>query len=133
MLLVPTDVRPSSVHGRGVFARDFVPCGTVVWVMDRDSTLALTRAQWAVLSASESDDLSNAFRWHGFEEQEHIVVDLDNARYLNHSEDRANLACPPERRNAMVATRDIEAGEELLENYNQTIGATGTLCAAFLG
>lgn len=133
MLLVRTEVRPSSVHGRGVFALDFIPCGTVVWVLDRDSTLTLTRAQWAVLSASESDDLSNAFRWHGFEERGSIVVDLDDARYVNHSQDHANLACPPGRRDAMVTTRDVAAGEELLENYHQTIGVTGTLCTAFLG
>ena len=34
MLLIAVEMRPSAVHGLGVFARAAVPAGTIVWQFD---------------------------------------------------------------------------------------------------
>ena len=55
------------------------------------------------------------------------VMHLDNMRFINHSDER-NTRCDATK---MYATRDIQAGEELYDDYT-AYAKTGSLCASFL-
>jgi len=95
--------------GFGVIARERIPAGTVVWVMDQ-----LDRA----MAAGELERLPPAVRQtlhaHVWREQRSWVLSWDHCRFTNHS-------CEP---NCVgldgafdLAVRDIEPGEAITNDY----------------
>jgi uncharacterized protein len=115
LLLIEHYVAPSSIHGLGVFAANFVPKGTKVWVfhpaIDRLIPVSeLTGLPEHVLERIEihAEYLPhlNAFR-----------LGADGDLFMNHCDD-PNLV---DRGDEMFASRDIQAGEELHYNYRQTV------------
>jgi len=95
-------VKPSPVHGLGVFAaRDFRKGETVLQYQPR----RLTRAEYEALSPAERDYVD-------IEKGEILLMNTPE-RYVNHS-------CAPNLRpgtRADIAARDIKAGEELQTDY----------------
>lgn len=88
-------VDDSSIHGKGLFAKTFIPSGTVIGVVQGEPT---TTDGEHVLWIDESE---------GF----HVQCDL---RYINHS-DTPNATFYDNL--DVCATRDIKAGEEITHNY----------------
>jgi len=88
-------VDDSSIHGKGLFAKTFIPSGTVIGVVQGRPT---TTDGDHVLWISEND---------GF----HVQCDL---RYINHS-DTPNATYYDNL--DVCSTRDINAGEEITHNY----------------
>jgi SET domain-containing protein len=88
-------VADSPIHGKGLFAKTFIPSGTVIGVARGRPT---TTDGEHVLWIDEND---------GF----HVQCDL---RYINHS-DAPNAAYYDTL--DVCATLDIEAGEEITHNY----------------
>ena len=114
MLLIPTRVRPSLVHGFGLFALRRVRPGEVVSVWT-DEDVACDPAVVDDLPPVERE---LALR-HGFVDPATglFLLAAGGERYINHS-DAPNLAGHPAR--VRVAIREIEAGEELVEDYRVT-------------
>lgn len=117
------EVRPSPIHGCGVFARTLIPAGTSWWKATVDNVLLLGRVQLETLAGSRTNKtingILNAARVYGYYSQrlDCIIVCLDNARYVNHS-DEPNSGAPSDGDPlCSVALRDILPGEEILENY----------------
>ncbi len=117
------EVRPSPIHGCGLFARTFIPAGTSWWKATVDNVLLLGRVQLETLAGSRTNKaingILNAARIYGYYSQrlDCIIVCLDNARYVNHS-DEPNSGAPSNGDPlCSVALRDIHEGEEILENY----------------
>ena len=116
MLLVPTRLAPSSIHGFGVFALAPIAKGTPVW---RFAT---------GLDMEFSPDIVNGlpehvrtfFSHYGYLDRnvKRIILCFDDARFVNHS-DTPNLATDyaQDRYGLDVALRDIEAGEEITMDY----------------
>jgi uncharacterized protein len=113
MMLVPTYVAPSPVEGVGVFAAAPIPAGTLIW--------QLAQGLDRLIRASEIADLPPLFQQ--FVERysypyphdpEQLIVELDNGRFMNHSEAPNTIFSDPD---AGYTIRDIAAGEELLCNY----------------
>ena len=96
MLLVRTEVRSSSIHGKGLFAVDRIREGAVVWIfdskLDRLSVIA-----------------SGHFSWRT---EDGYVTPGDDAKYINHSA-TPNLSTTPGL-TPVRAARDIEAGDPSL-------------------
>lgn len=113
MLLVKTTLKPSGVHGLGVFAAEFIPAGTRVWEyregFDRRVSTDFVDALPSI--AARAIRHYSAYWGGGF------VISADDARFLNHSE-TPNLRTYAEP-DADVALRDIYPGEELLEDYRE--------------
>jgi hypothetical protein len=99
VLLVRTEVRPSSIHGKGLFAAQRIRKGQDVWRfeprVDRIGAVADAHFSWRTE--------------YGY------VTPGDDAKYINHSS-TPNLRTTPGM-TPVVADRDIEAGEELTESY----------------
>ena len=88
-------VDDSPIHGKGLFARTFIPSGTVIGVAQGRSTV---------------DDGEHVL-WIGENNAFHVQCDL---RYINHSNSPNavyydNLE--------VAAIQDIQAGEEITHNY----------------
>ena len=114
MLLIPTRVRPSPVHGLGLFAARPIRPGEVVSVWT-DEDVACDPAALEALPPAER---ALALRL-GFVDPATglFLLAAGGERFINHSE-APNLAGHPAR--VRVAIREIEAGEELVEDYRVT-------------
>jgi hypothetical protein len=99
----------SDAVGVGVFARHRIPRGTITWVRD---PLDLTLAHDVVVSL---DPLRRAvFDRYAWREQDDWILCWDHARYVNHSCDANCLGLGVDYE---IALRDIEAGEQLTDDY----------------
>lgn len=118
------EVRPSKLHGLGVFATAVIPRGTVWWAADIADTIRISRAQFDALVNSASSPMSDALLAAIQEYSIYVkALDLmilipDNGRYVNHFDDPNSLAQTTATRLTSVALRDIEVGEEIVEDYS---------------
>ena len=121
MLLVPTRLAPSSIHGLGVFAAIDIPEGTPIWRYEPDLDILVADGRlhelppafhdWLVMYAYRSPDVPGGH-----------TLPCDNARYLNHSETPNTGSRGP----LNLALRPIGAGEELTCDYRDCVeGWTG--------
>jgi hypothetical protein len=115
--MVKTRLKPSSIAGIGLFADEDIPKGTVTW--------RFMPAYDRLLTEVELDEIPEPARSSLLD---HVYLDAasglyvlcaDNARFMNHSDD-PNTAGVHEKgaiEGYDIATRDIEAGEELTCDY----------------
>ena len=111
MIHPATTVRPVSPEiGNGVFATEFIPCGTLIVVKDC-CDLSLSRPEFFALPEVLRLSLET-FMYHDKHGQ--LVLGWDHAKYMNHS------CCS----NTMmtdygveVVVRDIAEGEEITSEY----------------
>lgn len=115
---VAVDFKPSKLHGMGVFAAERIPAGTEVWTLDENTRLSsmmdLVRLPkprlWFALHGGYYHPPSGKFVWYD-----------DGMHLVNHADgDLANIGTMewvPLDQDNCVALRDIEAGEEILEDY----------------
>lgn len=116
MLLVKACVKPSALHGMGVFAVEFVPRGTPIWRFESEFDRAFTPAQFAALP-----ELAQAhLRQHAYPEASsgNWILSGDLTIFMNHASPPNTGALPDAVEPVTtVALRDIEAGEELTCDY----------------
>ena len=110
MFLIPTQLKPSSIHGTGVYAVEPIAAGTAIWEFTEG-------VDWRI----EADDLaafpepyqSRLRVWAYLDFDGRYVLCGDTAKFMNHSDD-PNCEEPE---GQTVAVRDIAAGEELTCDY----------------
>ena len=113
MLLVPTYVAPSAVEGVGVFALEDIPAGSMIWRLEP----RLDRLILASEVAHQPDSVRQFIERYAYpypHDPDYLVVELDNGRFMNHS-DEPNTSF--ENPDAGFTRRAITAGEELVCNY----------------
>jgi hypothetical protein len=113
MLLVEARVGPSSIHGLGLFAQQFIPKGTPVWERAPGLDLALSQEQVDALP----ERARRAFLHYSFRRikcGERIscewILCFDEARFTNHSDDPNT--------DARQALRDVAPGDEITQDYH---------------
>jgi len=109
-------LRRSGIHGKGVFAREFIPAGT------RLIEYAGQRITPAEADARYPEDPSVPYHTFLFQIDDDVVVDAayggNLARWINHSCDPNCDAVIEEGRIYIESVRDIQPGEELAYDYN---------------
>jgi len=114
MRLIPTDlieVRRSPGRGRGVFARQFIPQGTVV---ERVPMLVFSEKELE-LNEGNSTLYHYAFEWG----KGTVALALGYGSIYNHSySPNARYDDHGQRTKVFTAVRDIQPGEEITINYN---------------
>ena len=108
------EVRQSGVHGRGVYATQFISEGTRI--------IEYTGQRVAWEAAPDDDNDPHTFNF-GLENGEVINAEIggNDARWINHSCDPNCEAIEEDDRIFIYAMRDIEPGEELFYDYAMEI------------
>ena len=96
--------------GYGVVAKEFIPKGTITWVLDK-----LDRE----FTPSELENMEpiykDIFETYAYKNNKgNFVLCWDNGRYVNHS---FNSNCLTTAYNFELAIRDIQPGEQLTDDY----------------
>lgn len=118
-----TEVKPSPIKDLGLFAKRFIPQGTIWWSATPCNVLLIDREKYLTLKKSIESPSTKSF------EQtilvysyyvlcyDSLVFCLDNMRYVNHSYNPNSGDTPDFYPFASMALRDIYPGEEILEDY----------------
>jgi len=123
MLLIAVEVRPSAVHGIGVFAREAVRRGAVVWQFDPGVD---TRhpASWLERQPEHVRRFVDVYGVLSLDKTQ-LSIPGDQTLFINHSS-TPNLAPRDEvvvnGDGVVVAARDIGIGEELTVDYAEIAG-----------
>lgn len=113
MLLIPTVVKKSPIHGRGLFADQDVAEGQVVWEFDEKVDLSFPKKYLDYLP----EHVQRYAATYGSIEDGVFYFDGDDTRYMNHSAE-PNVKTGPGH-DSMYAVRPIKKGEELLCDYRE--------------
>ncbi|MHA2289549.1 MAG: SET domain-containing protein [Promethearchaeota archaeon] len=120
-----TEVKPSKIHGLGLFAKILIPKGTVWWHAREKDVLIITKDQFKLLELSVKSGLMESYMkallTYSYYERnlDALVFCLDNSRYVNHSFDANTGSSEDENGFCSVTLRDIQSGEEILEDYSK--------------
>jgi hypothetical protein len=116
MLLVRTSVRPSPIHGLGLFAAEAIARGTPIWRFQPGFDREFSPDQLATLPAAAREHI----QWFGFVRPTdgRVVLSGDHACFMNHSP-APNTGALPAAAPAVetIALRDVAVGEELTCDY----------------
>lgn len=115
MMMVDTELRPSSIHGLGTFLLVPVKRGDLIWQFDSRIDRVYAEAEIDSLPPHMQTYLRIYSTWH--EPSGLYVLCGDNGRYFNHAADPSTVS------NAISfgedrAVRDLAAGEELTSDYH---------------
>ena len=121
MMMVPTELRSSSIHGIGVFLTAPVRAGQLIWRFDSRIDRIFTDSELNGLP----DLLQEFLRTYSTLDADRglWVLSGDNGRHFNHS-DRPNTRSLGVAFGDDVASDDLKAGTELTSDYRTICDAT---------
>jgi len=112
MIIVPTYLNKSEIHGFGVFANDFIPQGAKVWEFNPTFDITFTEQQFEALPPATRAEIE--IHLYQPEPGGLLYYESTMGKYMNHSRepnvDFSEIGVG-------WATRDIQAGEELTCDY----------------
>ena len=119
MMLVPTFLDKSPIHGVGIFASSAIPQGTRVWEFTENADQVFSESGLAALLPLQRETVL----FYGYVEpgREGVVLCCDNARHFNLLRD-ANCGAGEHSAHGYISTfalRDIAAGEELTYPFEE--------------
>ena len=120
MLVIPTYLAKSAVHGIGVYAGASIRAGERIWQF-HPAVDFVYGSRWLTRLARQSPHLVEYFSQYSYKRNNQYYYVTDNARFINHSADDPNIGFSGNHEE--IALRDIGAGEELLEDYLQSYDA----------
>ena len=114
MMMIETELKPSPIHGLGVFLLRPVRRGQLIWRFDSRIDRVYTEDELATLPEHVQRYLRTYSTWHA--QTRLFVLCGDNGRFFNHLETPSTIS------DAISfgedrAARDLEAGEELTSDY----------------
>jgi uncharacterized protein len=115
MMMVDTELRPSAIHGLGVFLTSPVRKGDLIWRFDSRIDRVYGEAELASLPDHIQHYLRTYSTWH--EATRLYVLCGDNGRFFNHADAPTTVS------NAIsfgedYAALDLAAGAELTSDYS---------------
>ncbi len=117
------EVRESSIHGLGLFAKRLIPKGTVWWHARQQDVLIITKNQFLMLDTPPKTPLIKNYieillTYAYYDEiLDALIFCLDDSKYVNHS-DKPNTGTIEEHALNAISRRDIKPGEEITEDYS---------------
>ena len=115
MMLVRTYVAPSDIEGLGIYADEFIPSGTLVWEFNPKFLATFSQDDIEDLP-SHTREFVEKYAFPHLLEANKMVVELDNGRFMNHTE-KPNTDFTEFSKG--YAIRDIGKGEEITCNYHE--------------
>jgi SET domain-containing protein len=125
MILVPTRVAASGIHGNGLFAAVDLPRGTPFYRFLPGFDQAISPEAWAALP-EPARGFTRHFTYFD-RATNRMILSGDDARFMNHSETPntgilAGTVFPPGAEIITVVLRDVPAGGELTCDYRSFDG-----------
>jgi len=114
MLLVDTELKPSAIHGLGVFLKQPVKKGEPIWRFDSRIDRVYSPDEIASLPEHLRRYLKTYSTYHA--ETDLWVLCGDNGRYFNHADDPSCVSQGVSF-GMDVAARDLAVGDELTSDY----------------
>ena len=114
MLLIDTYLDKSPIQGMGVFAKNAISKGAVIWRLDERFDRLIEVGVYESMTGPVKNYLDR-YCYPRRSDPRFIVFEADDARYMNHADD-PNFGFLSE--SEAAALRDIAAGEELTCDYN---------------
>ena len=114
MLMVETELRPSSIHGIGAFLLEDVKAGDLVWRFDSRIDRIFSDAELETMPQRLQAFLSMYSTFH--QPSGLWVLCGDNGRHFNHSDEPNTISLGPAFGDDIAAV-DLAAGTELTTNY----------------
>jgi SET domain-containing protein len=112
MIIVPTVLDKSPIHGFGVFAVAHIPKGAKVWEFNPLFDIKMSEEEFEALEPSAKAEIE--IHLYQPEEGGALYYESTMGKYMNHSrEPNVDFS----RVNMGIATRDIKPGEELTCDY----------------
>lgn len=115
MLLVPSYVAPSEIEGVGVFAAEPIARGTLIWRLD-PSFDRLVRSEALAGLPGIFQNFAERYGYPYPHDPTVLVIELDNGRFMNHSQGPNTCFTDPD---SGYALRAIAAGEEITCDYSE--------------
>jgi len=118
MLLVKTKITESKIHGIGLFADEFIPKSTEIWKFTPGFDMKFTREQ--ILAFPDLLQIYiYKYSWRS-KKTKLYCFSSDNGKYFNHSTTPNVHSEHREGEDEVVtvAIKDIQIGEEILDNYS---------------
>lgn len=109
MLLVETYIAESPGMGLGVFSKNFIEKGTVIWEFVEGFDIQVHEDGYKTLNSVQKSHVDRYF----WKEGEYYYSSCDYSNFQNHSYTPNSIPLGEK----MVAARNIEANEEILVNY----------------
>jgi hypothetical protein len=113
------ELKETPERGVGIFAKEFIPANQLIWKFQIGSNIRLfkgeeeCRAHLEILSKENGIDwLTHVYLFDGY-----INEILDDGKMWNHSEEPNTCSGINDDWDSTYAARDIEIGEELLDDY----------------
>ena len=119
MVCVKTKIDRSEIHGIGIFADEFIAKGTKVWEFTENFDLKYTKQEIESFPEYIQKYLET-YSWLSKKSNKYCLSS-DNGKYFNHSKQKQNVQSYYLDGHDEVITyalRDIEIGEELLDDYD---------------
>ena len=118
MLLVKTRIGPSTIHGIGLFAAEFIPKGTMTWRFDRSVDGIYTKSEVDRLAEPKYTEILGMHFAYLSKQTGRYVDCGDDARFMNHADEPNTIeVVKEEEERPNVAARDIQKGEEITIDY----------------
>ena len=114
MMMVDSEVRPSSIHGLGTFLLEPVKKGQLIWRFDSRIDRIFSDEEIETLPPHMRRFMRTYSTWH--EGLRLWVLCGDNGRHFNHSETPNTVSCGVAFGDD-VAAADLPAGAELTTDY----------------
>ena len=114
MMVVETELRPSNIHGIGVFLKEPIRAGQLIWRFDSRIDRVFSDAELEEMPKQLQRFLRTYSTLHG--DLGLWVLCGDNGRHFNHSE-RPNTKSLGIAFGDDIAAFDLEAGTELTSDY----------------
>jgi SET domain-containing protein len=114
MMMVETELRPSNLHGIGVFLLEPVREGELIWRFDARIDRIYSEGELTSLPPHVQRYLRTYSTWH--EATRLFVLCGDNGRFFNHSGVPSTISEGVSFGDDRAA-RDLAAGEELTSDY----------------
>jgi len=115
MMMVETELKPSPIHGIGVFLLQPVRKGDLIWRFDSRIDRVYTEDEIATVPDHVQRFLRTYSTWHATTGL--WVLCGDNGRHFNHSEAPSTVSDGISF-GTDVAAEDLPAGSELTSNYH---------------
>ncbi len=115
MMLVRTYIAPSTVEGVGVFAAEPIKTGQLIWRLEPEFDRMLSK-NWLLSAPSHFSEFIARYAYPAPNDPETLVLEIDNGRFMNHSNSPNTDFTKITEGYAKAAIRE---GEELVCNYNE--------------